>query len=71
MIDEADRGVVGELAERGSPQAPMPKATPKNTPRSCRSGRHQFLSEHDDRRCRRGEMRPMNTVSTALAASPA
>ena len=71
MIDESD-AVVGELASTAAPNPPIPKATPKNTPeimpKRCgiNSCANTMIDDVADDR-----IRPMNTVSTALPASPA
>src|SRR5206468_11600911 len=61
-----------DMPSTAAPRPPMPKATPKNTPdiipKRCgiSSCANTMIEDVADER-----MRPMNTVSTALAARPA
>src|SRR5579871_2359267 len=50
LIDEADRGDVGELAERrGAQAADAESDTEEHARDHAETMRHQFLCEHDDR----------------------
>ena len=56
MIDEADAGMVGELAEHGGAKAADAECDAEEHARDqSEAVRHQFLREHDDRRRRRRE----------------
>src|SRR5690348_11428225 len=59
LIDEADRGVVGELAKCGGAQpADAEGHTEEHTGDHAEAMRHQFLREHDNRRSGRRQYEP-------------